>query len=232
MSEASSPSAGAGSGDRPIAGEAEPGHSGSARRRLLVATSSAHKLAELRDLLELPDTDLVSLADLAITEEPVEDGATFSANALIKARFYAARADLPTLADDSGLEVDALGGLPGVRTRRYAGELATDAQNNAKLLDALSGLPPEERRARYICVLCFLERPDAEPLERTGRFEGRIADGPRGRNGFGYDPIFEATSEAPGGRTVGQWAPEEKAAVSHRAQAARALGAALRERGW
>jgi XTP/dITP diphosphohydrolase len=232
VSEASSPPAGAGPRDRPTAGQTGPRSSGTGRRRLLVATSSAHKLAELRDLLELPATDLVSLADLAITEEPVEDGPTFSANALIKARFYAARAGLPTLADDSGLEVDALGGRPGVRTRRYAGELATDAQNNAKLLDELSGLPHQERRARYVCVLCFLERPDAEPLERTGRFEGRIADGPRGRNGFGYDPIFEAASERSGGRTVGQWAPEEKAAVSHRARAARALGAVLRERGW
>ncbi|HEX5466635.1 MAG TPA: non-canonical purine NTP pyrophosphatase [Candidatus Limnocylindrales bacterium] len=202
------------------------------RRRLLVATGSPHKLAELRDLLRLPRTDLVSLADVGIDEAPVEDGATFAANALIKARFYAARSGLPTLADDSGLEVEALDGGPGVRTRRYAGEQATDEENDAKLLAALRGLPDERRAARYVCVLCFLDHATTRPLVRTGLFEGRIARAARGTNGFGYDPIFEAASEPPGGRTVGQWSPAEKAAVSHRARAAHKLGAALRDLGW
>lgn len=205
------------------------------RRRLLVATASADKLAELRGLLDLPNTDLLSLADLEGldgTEPPIEDGPTFAANALIKARVYGARSGLPTLADDSGLEVDALDGGPGVRTRRYAGEDATDAQNDAKLLAALADVPDERRGARYVCVLCFLAHPGDRPLVRTGLFEGRIARSARGSNGFGYDPIFEPASEPLGGRTVGQWSPEEKAAVSHRARAARKLGAALRDLGW
>ena len=110
--------------------------------RLLVATRSRHKLAELRDLLRLGHAELVDLDDVAIADEVEETGSTFAANAAIKARYYARRSGLPTLADDSGLEVDALGGGPGVRTRRYAGEQATDAENNAKLLAALAGLPP------------------------------------------------------------------------------------------
>ena len=108
-----------------------------ADRRLLVATRSRHKLEELRALLHLPDVDLVSLDDLGIAEEAVEDAATFRGNAIAKARFYAGLAGLPTLADDSGLEVDALGGGPGVRTRRYAGPDATDERNNAKLLNTI-----------------------------------------------------------------------------------------------
>ena len=202
------------------------------RRQLLVATGSAHKLAELRGLLRLARTDLLSLGDLGIREAPLEDGSTFAANALIKARFYGARSGLPTVADDSGLEVEALDGRPGVHTRRYAGEDPTDEENNAKLLAELASFPASRRGARYVCVLCFLESPDATPLVRTGLFPGRIASVARGSNGFGYDPIFEAESEPLDGRTVGQWSAAEKAAVSHRARAARKLGAALRDLGW
>lgn len=197
-----------------------------------MATGSAHKLAELRDLLALPRADVVSLTDLGITEAPVEDGETFAANALIKARFYAARSGLPTIADDSGLEVEALGGGPGVRTRRYAGEEATDEESDVKLLAALADVPAARRGARYVCVLCYLERPEGVPLFRVGLFEGRIASSMRGSNGFGYDPIFEPATEPVGGRTVGQWSPAEKAAVSHRARAARKLAATLRGLGW
>jgi XTP/dITP diphosphohydrolase len=121
----------------------------SARPRLLIATHSAHKLAELRELLALPRAELVSLDDLGIVDDPDETGETFATNARIKARFGARRTGLPTLADDSGIEVDALGGGPGVRTRRYAGPNATDAENNQKLLAALRDLPPERRAARY-----------------------------------------------------------------------------------
>ena len=201
-------------------------------KRLLVATSSTHKLAELRDLLALRRTSLVALDALGITESPAEDGATFEANALLKASFYAERSGLPTLADDSGLEVDALDGGPGVRTRRYAGAEASDEQNNAKLLAALAGLPIERRGARYVCALCFLPGPGGVPLLRRGTFAGRIADRPRGSNGFGYDPIFEPAFEPPGGRTVGQLRPTEKAAVSHRALAARAMAEALQALGY
>ncbi len=201
-------------------------------RRIVVATRSAHKLAELRALLGLSQTRLLSLEEAGVVEEPLEDGVTFEANARLKARFYARRSGLPTLADDSGLEVEALGGGPGVRTRRYAYEAASDAENNAKLLRELAGLPPERRRARYVCVLAFVEPPSDQPLVRSGTFEGRIASEPRGQGGFGYDPIFEPASEPPGGRTVGQFSAAQKNAVSHRAIAARAMGEALRARGY
>jgi XTP/dITP diphosphohydrolase len=138
------------------------------RPRLLVATRSPHKLAELRDLLHLGRAELVDLDDAGILDDVEETGTTFSANAALKARFYARRSGLPTLADDSGLEVDALEGGPGVRTRRYAGEQATDAQNNAKLLAALAGLPPERRGARYRCALA-LAMPGARAAWRTAR---------------------------------------------------------------
>ena len=129
-------------------------------RRILVATHSRHKLEELRSLLHLADVELVGLDDVGLADEPVEDAASFRGNAVLKARFYAERSGLPTLADDSGLEVDALGGFPGVRTRRYASENATDEENNAKLLAELGDLPPERRTARYRCVLAYLDPRD------------------------------------------------------------------------
>ena len=131
--------------------------------RLLVATRSEHKLRELRDLLHLPWLELVSLDEVGVEGEAVEDAATFRGNAILKARYYCGLSGMPTLADDSGLEVDALDGGPGVYTKRYAGEHATDEQNNAKLLGALDDLPPERRRARYRCVLAFLD-PRSQPV--------------------------------------------------------------------
>jgi len=208
------------------------------RPRLLVATRSRHKLGELRDLLRLDRAVLVDLDDVGIADEVEETGTTFSANAALKARFYARRSGLPTLADDSGLEVVALGGGPGVRTRRYAGEGATDDENNAKLLAALAGLPREQRGARYRCVLALALPERAGPrgglpvtLTR-GTFAGRIGIAPRGANGFGYDPIFEPAAEPPGGMTVGEWPPERKQAVSHRARAARRMGPVLERLGF
>lgn len=216
---------------------APPGKAAAGRSRLLVATRSRHKLAELRDLLRLDGTDLLSLDDLGMDDEVEETGSSFAANAALKARFYARRSGLPTLADDSGLEVDALDGGPGVRTRRYAGEHATDAQNNARLLAALDGVPPARRRARYRCVLALADPALAGPrgglpvaLAR-GSFEGRIAAAPRGSNGFGYDPIFEPAAEPVGGATVAEWPPERKQAVSHRAAAARRMWRLLLARG-
>lgn len=208
------------------------------RRRLLVATHSVHKLRELRELLELQRTELVSLDDLGFADDPVEDGATFETNASTKARFGARISGLPTLADDSGLEVDALDGGPGVRTRRYAGEHATDADNNARLLAALQGLPPERRAARYVCVLALAVPESAGPrrgltvLVTRGTCRGRIASEPRGSGGFGYDPIFEPDSEPPGGRTLGLWSAAEKHAISHRARAARRMAPRLVELGF
>jgi XTP/dITP diphosphohydrolase len=193
-----------------------------------VATRSAHKLRELRELLDLAEIELVSLDDLGVPGEPVEDGLTFETNARIKARFAARATGLPALADDSGIEVEALGGRPGVRTRRYAGPDATDPENNARLLAELAGLPPERRGARYVCVLAVAV-PDATApgglrvVTRRGTSRGRIATEPRGRAGFGYDPIFEPAPEPPGGRTFGQYSAAEKHAISHRARAASRL---------
>ena len=202
------------------------------RSRLLVATRSTHKLRELRELLGIR-AELCDLDDVGIADEAIEDGETFEANAAIKARFYAALSGMPTLADDSGIEVDALGGGPGVRTRRYAGENATDPENNAKLLGALSGLPPERRGARYRCVLA-LALPESRgprgglPVRLShGTLEGRIAAAPRGSGGFGYDPIFEPAVERPGGRTLGEWTAEAKNRISHRGRAARRMSRVL-----
>ena len=206
--------------------------------RLLVATRSAHKLRELRELLSLGPGVLVSLDDLGIPGDPVEDGETFETNAAIKARFGLRASGLPTLADDSGIEVDALGGAPGVRTRRYAGEDATDEANNAKLLAALAGLPPELRGARYVCVLALAlpgvagARGGVPVITARGTCRGRIATEPRGTGGFGYDPIFEPASEPPGGRTLGLWTSAEKHAISHRARAARRMAPKLAEHGF
>lgn len=200
----------------------------------MVATRSPHKLAELRELLHLPSTRLISLDEAGVDEEAPEEGHTFDDNAVSKARYYAERTGLPTLVDDSGIEVDALGGRPGVRTRRYAGEQATDEENNAKMLHELGALPPARRTARYRCVLALVEPgPAGERLTlRRGTFEGRIAREPRGTGGFGYDPIFEPSWERPGGRTVGLYSAEEKNRVSHRAAAARAMRRVLRARGY
>jgi len=212
-----------------------PGPSATSRT-ILLATRSVHKRAELTALLDLPETRLVTLDELGIAAEPAEDGLTFEANARLKARFYGRLAGLPTLADDSGLEVAALGGGPGVRTRRYAGEQATDEDNNRQLLAALAGLAPAQRTARYVCSLVFLEDPrsdaDGDAVVTTSTFEGRIAAAPRGTGGFGYDPIFEPLTEPAGGRTVGLYSAAEKNAVSHRARAARAMGRLLRGRGY
>ena len=207
-------------------------------RRLLIATHSSHKLRELRELLALEETELVSLDDLGIDGEPIEDGETFETNAAIKARFGVRASGLPTLADDSGIEVDALGGGPGVRTRRYAGENATDLDNNGKLLAALGDLPTERRGARYVCVLALALPGEAGPrggvplVTARGTCRGRIAMEPRGSGGFGYDPIFEPESEPPGGRTLGIWTPAEKHAISHRARAARRMIPRLATRGF
>jgi XTP/dITP diphosphohydrolase len=176
----------------------------------------------------------VSLDDLGVQGEPDEDGLTFETNARIKARFAARATGLPALADDSGIEIDALDGGPGVRTRRYAGPNATDAENNAKLLRELAGRPPAERGARYVCVLALAVPEHGAPgglglITRRGTSRGRIALEPRGSGGFGYDPIFEPGRERPGGRTFGEYRRVEKDAISHRGRAARRMRPVLRD---
>jgi XTP/dITP diphosphohydrolase len=211
-------------------------HQDAAGRRLLIATGSKHKLGELRSLLDLPWTDIVSLADVGLADEADEVGVTFEQNACAKALWYAKWSGLPTLADDSGLEVDALGGRPGVHTRRFAGEDPTDQQNNDLLLQMLDGAPPDERTARYRCVLAYAEPKDSGGAivneTSVGIFEGRIASAPRGSGGFGYDPIFEPAEEPVGGRTVAQLSADEKNARSHRGQAARRMRELLIARGY
>ena len=206
------------------------------RPRVVIATRSPHKLRELRELLSLRHTDLVSLDELGVPGDPVEDGLTFETNARIKARFAAKATGLPALADDSGIEVDALDGSPGVRTRRYAGEQATDQENNAKLLGALNGLATAQRGARYVCVLAFatpsVDGGPPEIVTARGTCRGRIAAAPRGSGGFGYDPIFEPAAEPPGGRTLGEWSAAEKNEISHRARAARRMSRKLAALGY
>ena len=202
-------------------------------RQLLLATRSVHKIEELRALLDLDGVELISPDDASVEGEPVEDAATFAGNAEIKVRYYATRARLPTLADDSGLEVDALDGAPGIFTKRYAGPDATDTDNNTKLLGALAGLPPSERGARYVCALAYLDpATEGDPFLTEGVFEGRIAAAPRGAGGFGYDPIFEPADRAPGTGTVAEMSAAWKHERSHRGQAARTMAAHLRRLGW
>jgi XTP/dITP diphosphohydrolase len=192
--------------------------------KLVMASANAGKLRELAALLAPLGHELCAQTQLGI-ESPPETGATFTENALIKARHAAARAGMPALADDSGIEVDALGGRPGVYSARYAGETASDLQNLRKMLFELRGVPAAARTARYRCVIAFVREPDdAAPLLAVGSWEGRILEEPLGSGGFGYDPIF-----LPSGldRSAAQLAPAEKNAVSHRAQAMHRLAALL-----
>lgn len=197
-------------------------------RTLLVATGSAHKLSELQRLFAGLPLTLVTLRDLKITEEAPESGETFEENALQKAHFYATASGEWTLADDSGLEVDALNAAPGVYTRRYAGPNATDQENNEKLLRELSGIPAELRSARFVCCMALVDPAPGAPPPRTFRGErrGHITEAPRGALGFGYDPIFEVD-----GRTMAERTAEEKDQLSHRGAAAALVAAALRGEG-
>ena len=191
------------------------------RRRLLVATGSAHKLIELQRLFGDLPIDLVTLRDVGITDEAPEDGATFEENALQKARWYAEASSEWTLADDSGLEVAALNGAPGVYTRRYAGPDATDQQNYEKLLTETAGVA--DRSARFVCTMVLIDPVNGSARTFRGECPGTLTTAPRGEFGFGYDPIFEV-----GGRTMAERAPAEKDALSHRGRAAALVAAALR----
>jgi XTP/dITP diphosphohydrolase len=153
-----------------------------------------------------------------------EDGDTFEANALQKARQAAAATGLPALADDSGLEVDALGGAPGVYSARYAGVGATDEANNAKLIEAMRGVPPERRGVRYRCVAAFVDPAGGREVWRAGSCEGRLLEAPRGSGGFGYDPLFFVPEL---NVTMAEIEIDQKNRLSHRAAAFRALATAL-----
>lgn len=197
--------------------------------RLVVATRNPGKVREIHEMLAaLGGYEVVGLADLGIPESPEEDAVeafdTFEENALAKARYFAARTGLLALADDSGICVDALGGAPGVRSRRFAAPDAArgegqDTANNRHLLALLADVPDDGRTARYVCAAA-LAWPDGRETVRTGTCEGVILRAPRGEGGFGYDPLFHLPDE---GRTFGELPAERKNEISHRGKAVRAI---------
>jgi XTP/dITP diphosphohydrolase len=185
--------------------------------QLLVATNNCGKIREYQDLLVGLDMQLVGLSDIGITADVDETGQTFEENARLKAVAYSQASGLLTLADDSGLEVEALGGAPGIYSARYAGKGATDADRYRKLLAALSGVPWEKRSARFRCVIA-LAWPDKQIETFDGQCDGVIAFEPKGTNGFGFDPVFFMPER---GCTMAELPEEVKNQVSHRARAAR-----------
>ncbi len=194
--------------------------------QLVVATTNAGKLAEIKRALKGLPIEIVPLTGLGQWPEVIEDGKTFEENALRKARTVADFFGTMALADDSGLEVDALGGAPGIHSARYSGEEADDARNNEKLLRALGGVPQERRGARFVCVLAVSSpaSPEGKEWLFRGECEGWIAFAPRGEHGFGYDPIF---FYPPLGRTFGEIDRKTKGLVSHRGKALEKLRQAL-----
>jgi XTP/dITP diphosphohydrolase len=185
-------------------------------RRLVVATANPGKLREFRSLLQGLPFELTSLAELHLPS-PDETGASFLENALLKARHAAALSGAAAVADDSGLEVDALRGAPGIYSARYAGSSADDQANNAKLMMALREVPRDKRQARYRCALVFVaDAEDAAPLVAEADWEGLMLDAPRGAGGFGYDPYFWLPDLA---KSAAELAPAEKNRLSHRGKA-------------
>ncbi|MFM7396438.1 MAG: RdgB/HAM1 family non-canonical purine NTP pyrophosphatase [Gammaproteobacteria bacterium] len=193
--------------------------------RIVLATGNAGKIREFADLLGPLGFEFLPQAELGI-EPPEETGETFEDNALLKARYAAALSGLPAMADDSGLEVDALRGAPGVRSARYAGNGACDLANLKKLLEAMQSVPDDSRSARFRCVIALVGRAeDRSPVLGRGVWEGAILRAPRGSGGFGYDPVFAPRGEQ---RSVAELAAAEKHAQSHRGAALRDLHAQLR----
>jgi XTP/dITP diphosphohydrolase len=198
-------------------------------RRVVLATGNPGKLKEMREILAGHGLEVVAQSDLGIAP-PVEDGDTFIANALLKARHAAAISGLPAIADDSGLEVDALEGRPGLHTARYAGPNADERANNDKLLSELADIPAARRGARYRCAMVFLRNAaDPAPIVAEAFWEGRIGFERRGSGGFGYDPLFIV---AGGSHTAAEMPAVEKNRVSHRGQALSALAARMQVAGW
>jgi XTP/dITP diphosphohydrolase len=199
--------------------------------RLFLATRNPGKLAEMQRILRsLPgpaaDVEVVGLDAVATYDEPVEDRPTFEGNALVKARAGLAATGLPSVADDSGLCVDALNGMPGVLSARWSGQpLAdksrTDARNNALLLSQLADVPDERRGAYFVCVVAFCH-PDGTEAVVRGEMRGRVVHEVRGKGGFGYDVVFEADDRP--GLTTAELTPEEKDSISHRGKALRQIG--------
>ncbi len=192
--------------------------------QLVLATGNAGKLRELRQILAPWRVEVRPLAEFTSLAAE-ETGQSFVENAILKARFAAQVSGLPAIADDSGLEVDALGGAPGIRSARYAGEGAGDEANNARLLREMHGVRDAGRGARYRCAMVYVAGPgDPTPVVCEASWEGRIATAPRGTGGFGYDPLFFVAGTE---RTAAEFESDEKNRVSHRGQALRRLVAAL-----
>ena len=193
--------------------------------KLLVATHNKGKVTEFAEMLQDMEIEWLSLDDLGVTEDVEETGHTFRENSILKAQAYAAVSGLLTLADDSGLEVDALNGAPGVYTARYGGEGLTAVQRYEKLLDDIKDVPEPQRTARFRCVI-VLAAPDGTLLgESDGVCEGRIAQAPVGDNGFGYDPVFFLPAF---GQTMAQLSAAQKHQISHRGRALQAIAPRLR----
>jgi len=193
--------------------------------KIVLATGNQGKVKEINELLDGLAFVVVPQSAFGVPEAD-ETGLCFVENAIIKARNAAAHTGLPAIADDSGLEVDALAGAPGVLSSRYAGKHASDRDNVDKLLADLGDLPDEKRTARFQCLMVFLQHPrDATPLICQGTWEGRILLAPRGENGFGYDPVFYVPGQ---GCSSAELPPQRKNALSHRGQALRALVGKLR----
>jgi XTP/dITP diphosphohydrolase len=191
-------------------------------KALVVATTNLGKLREIRKLLSpLPIEVITPKELLGVMPQIVEDGERFEDNAIIKARAIAQLTQQVTLADDSGLEVDAIFGLPGVRSARYAGEHATDADNNAALIRALTELGVKESKARFRCSMALVDSTGTVLGLHNGVCEGRVTVEPRGNTGFGYDPLFVVTEL--GERTMAELTDDEKNAISHRGRALRAM---------
>ena len=183
--------------------------------KIAVASNNSHKITELKTFLKkyVPDVTVLSLSDIGFTGEIIEDGETFEENAFIKAKTVSSLGYI-AVADDSGLMVDALGGLPGVRSARFAGEPCDDEKNNRKLLSMLDGLPFEKRGAKFVSVISCVF-PDGRSLTARGECPGRMLTEYRGNGGFGYDPLF---LYEPLGKTFAEMTAEEKNEVSHRAR--------------
>ena len=193
--------------------------------RILLATSNQGKIAEVRLIMGERMIDVAGLTDSASTDE-TETGSSFAENALLKARYYHRISKLPTVADDSGLEVEALGGAPGIYSARYTGAAADDAGRIARLLDEMKDLPYRRRAARFTCAAAVVW--DGGEKVFKGYVKGLILESPRGSNGFGYDPVF---LYEPLGKTFAELTPSEKAEVSHRGRAFRQLAAWLSDSG-
>ena len=195
--------------------------------KLLLGTKNRGKVRELLAILndnDLPEVELLTVDDRPFSDVS-ETGGSFLENARLKARAIAEETGLPVLAEDSGLEVEALGGAPGVRSARFAGEGATDEQNVQKLLASLEGVPEERRGARFVCVAVVrFPGPDGRELVAEGELRGRIAPEPRGTHGFGYDPVFIPEGYE---RTLAELGPEVKNRISHRRRALEAIKKAL-----